>query len=52
VGILNWLTGGVVNAVKDVVDEFVTTEEERLDYELKKAQLELVLSTKNLNNVF
>jgi len=40
-GILNWLTGGVVNAVKDVVDEFVTTEEERLEYQLKKAELEL-----------
>ena len=40
-GILSWLTGGVVNAVKDVVDEFVTTEEEKLEYQLKRAQLEL-----------
>jgi len=40
-GILNWLTGGVVKAVKDIADEFITTEEERLEYQLKKQELEL-----------
>ena len=40
-GIFDWLTGGAINAVKDVVDEFITTEEERLEYQLKKAELEL-----------
>jgi len=45
VNILKWLVGGgsknIVDAVKDVADEFITTEEERLEYELKKKELEL-----------
>ncbi len=40
-GIMDWLSGGVVNAVKDIVDEFVTTDEEKLEYQLKRAELEL-----------
>ena len=39
--ILGLLSGNVVEAVKDVVDEFVTTDEERLQYEIKKQELAL-----------
>ena len=43
--ILSWLIGksgkGIVEAVKDIADEFITTEEERLEYQLKKYELEL-----------
>jgi len=40
-GILSWLTGGVVEKVADVVDDFITTEQERLEYQLKRYELEL-----------
>ncbi|GAB6066026.1 hypothetical protein JCM9492_11180 [Aquifex pyrophilus] len=44
-GILSWLIGksgkGIVEAVKDIADEFITTEEERLEYQLKRYELEL-----------
>ncbi len=53
-GIMDWLSSGVVNAVKDIVDEFVTTEEEKLEYQLKRAELELKekeLETKLLEKV-
>ncbi len=44
-GILSWLTGnigkGLVDGVKDLVDEFVTTEQERLEMLLRKEQLNL-----------
>ncbi len=44
-GILSWLTGnlgkGLIDGVKDLVDEFVTTEQERMEMLLKKEQLTL-----------
>jgi hypothetical protein len=40
-GILKWLSGGVIEAVKDIADEFITTEEERLEYQIKRMELEL-----------
>ena len=40
-GIMNFLSGNVIEAVKDVADEFITTDEERLEYEIKKQQLQL-----------
>lgn len=44
-GILSFLTGGtvksVVEVVKDIADEFITTDEERFEMLLKKEQLNL-----------
>lgn len=57
-GVLGWLIGnagkGIVEAVKDIADEFITTEEERLEYQLKRYELELKekeLETKLLEKV-
>jgi hypothetical protein len=38
-GIVN--LGGLLEAVKDIADEFITTDKERLEYQLKKLELEL-----------
>jgi len=40
-GIMNFFSGNIIEAVKDVADEFITTDEERLEYETKKQQLQL-----------
>ena len=40
-GVLNFLTGGILEAVKDIADEFITTDKERFEYQLRKQELEL-----------
>ena len=44
-GFLNFLTGGVgksiIDGVKDLVDDFVTTDEEKFEQMIKKAELQL-----------
>ena len=44
-GFLNFLTGGlgksIIDGVKDLVDDFVTTDEEKFEQMIKKAELQL-----------
>ena len=43
-GILNFLTGNagsIIEAVKDIADEFITTDEEKFEQMIKKEQLRL-----------
>ncbi|SNZ11895.1 Holin of 3TMs, for gene-transfer release [Persephonella hydrogeniphila] len=40
-GILDFLGGNVIEAVKDIADEFITTDEERLQYQIEKEKLRL-----------
>ena len=43
-GILNFLTGNagsIIEAVKDIADEFITTDEEKFEQMIKKEQLKL-----------
>ena len=40
-GLMNLLTGGLLEGVKDIVDEFVTTDKERFEYQLKQRELDL-----------
>lgn len=39
--LLNWITGGVIESVGNVVKEFVTTDKDRLEYQLKFRQQDL-----------
>lgn len=39
--ILSWLTGGVIQAVGDTAKQFITTEKDKLEYQLKFRQQDL-----------
>jgi hypothetical protein len=51
-GLLNFLTGGigksVVDAVKELADDFITTDEERFEQLIKKEELRLKQEQLNL----